>query len=262
VTRQNLPTFTPTLIRDERGSFRHLHGQLIAGPHAITVGGMPGLRFAGTAKFHATAAKVTVVFAFHGTTEYAIACTSTPANARAVQQACTRVLRTFKVGKVFTAGAALVYRAHGVSFDYPPSWIEGAVPGVPAGCGRCKSWATAVALDRLNGIQVIATGHQPRVTRQNLPEAKPYVTRAERRAFRHLGGRMLAGPQAITVGGLPGLRYRSTEHLFGTAVKATAVVVFNGTTTYEIPCTFTPSKARAVQQACAQVLRTFTVTRP
>ena len=139
VTRQNLPALTPTLVRQERGQFRRrMHGELIAGPQAIAVGGMPGLRFAGTAKTHETAGKITVVLAFNGRTEYAIACSSTSAKASAVQQACAQVLRTFKVSKLSTAGAALVYRAHGVSFDYPPSWFEGTVPGVPAGCRRAS----------------------------------------------------------------------------------------------------------------------------
>ena len=61
---------------------------------------------------------------------------------------------------------------------------------------------------------------------------------------------------------MPGLLYRGTENLYGTAVKATEAVVFNGTTIYEITCTSTPSKARAVHRACAQVLRTFKVTQP
>jgi hypothetical protein len=264
VTRQNVlsPAFTPGMVRATRRQFRQAHGELIAGPHAITVGGMPGLRFAGTAKMHATVAKLTLISAFNGRTEYDITCSSTPARAKAVQQACTQVLRTFKVSNLFKAGAALNYRAHGVSFDYPPSWTEGGVPGVPAGCSRCKSWATAVALDRLNAVDVIATGHQPRVTRKNLPEAKPYLTRAERRRFRQSGGRLLAGPQAITVSGMPGLRYRGTENFYGTAVKATVAVVFHGPTIYEITCTFTPSKARGVNRACAEVLRTFKVTQP
>jgi hypothetical protein len=189
-------------------------------------------------------------------------CSSTPAKARAIQQACAQVLRTFKVSKLFTAGTALVYRAHGVSFDYSRSWAEGTVGGVPAGCGRCKSWATAVGPDQINGIQVIAHGHQPQVTRENLPGFTRFVTRFERRRFRQSGGRLLAGPRAITVGGMPGLLYRGTANLSGTALTGTAVMVVNGTTDYDIACTSTRAKARAVHRACAQMLRTFKVTRP
>src|SRR6266851_2322318 len=232
VTKQNLPVITPYMARDTRGQFRQEHGELTGGPHAITVGGMPSVRFAGTAKTHGTAEKLTLVIAFNGRTEYDIACSSTLANSRAVQQACAQVLRTFKVSKLFTAGTALVYSAHGVSFHYPPSWSEGAVAGVPAGCGRCKSWATAVGLDQFNGIQVIAHGHQPRVTRKNLPGFTRFVTRHERQEFMQNGGRLLAGPRAITVGGMPGLRYRGTGNHLGTAAKGTVTVVVNGTTDY------------------------------
>jgi hypothetical protein len=262
VTTQNFRGFTPSVIRLARSQFRQLHGELTAPPHAITVGGMPGLRFAGTATTRGAAAKVTLVLAFNGSTEYGITCSSTPVKARAVQQACAQVLRTFKVGKLFKAGATLVYRVHGVSFDYPSSWLEGTVPGVPAGCGRCKSWATAVVLDPLNAVAVIATGHQPRVTRKNLPGITRFVTRAERRRFRQFGGRLLAGPRPLTVSGMPGLRYRGTGALLGTAVKATTAVLFHGPLTYEISCIFTPSKARAVNRVCAEVLRTFKATRP
>jgi hypothetical protein len=100
--------FTAAVVHATRGQFRRLHGKLIAGPRAATVGGMPGLRFTGTAKIHATALKVTLVSAFNCRTEYAIVCSSTPAKARAVQQACAQVLRTFKVSKSFTAGTALI----------------------------------------------------------------------------------------------------------------------------------------------------------
>ena len=262
MTRQNLPELTPTLVRQERSQFRQLHGELIAGPHAVTVGGMPGLRFAGTAKIYGAAEKVTAVLAFNGSTEYAIACSATPAKTRAVQLACAQVLRTFKVGKLFTAGAALVYRAHGVSFDYPPSWFEGGLPGVPAGCRRCKSWSAAVALDRLNGVGVIADGHEPRVTRRNLPEVTPSVTRATTPRVQAVR-RQAAGGTARHHGGRDaGLAVPGHREPFGTAVKITEAVVFNGTTSYEISCTSTRAKARAVDRACAEVLRTFKVTQP
>ena len=259
VTRLNLRVLLPSVVRQVRGSIRQGHGELLAGPQAITVGGMPGLRFGGTAKIHGTAFKVTLVAAFNGRTDYLIACASTPAQARAVRRGCAQVLRTFKVRKLFTAGAALVYRAHGVSFDYPPAWVEG-TPGSSAGCRRCQSWAASVGLDAFNAVDVTPGRQGIRVTRKNLPEITPYATRTQRRQFRQAGGRLLAGPHAITVGEMPGLLYQGTANLHGTALQVTAAVVFNGTTNYTIACSSTPAKARAVQRACAQVLRTFKVT--
>jgi hypothetical protein len=262
VTRQNLRVLRPVVVRTVRRFLRHAHGELIGGPHAITVGGMPGLRFAGTAKFHGTAAKATLVTLFNGSTVYGISCRFTPPKARAVRQACTQVLRTFKVGKLFRAGTALVYRKHGVSFDYPPSWAEGSQPRSFGGCRSCGLWAADVGVGADNAVDVEANRENTAVTRQNLPQATPYVTRAERNFFRHFGGRLLAGPRAITVGGMPGLLYRGTGNLFGTAVKVTEAAVFNGTTLYAITCSSTPSEAGAVHRACAHVLRTFRVTRP
>jgi hypothetical protein len=55
------------------------------------------LRFQGAAKFGGAASQITLAVAFHGTIAYAISCTYTPARARAVQQACAQVLRTFTV---------------------------------------------------------------------------------------------------------------------------------------------------------------------
>ena len=151
VTRQNLRLLLPFVVRQARGFLRQAHGELIGGPHAITVGGMPGLRFGGTAKFHGTAVKATLVTVFNGKTVYGISCRFAPAKARAVQQACAQVLRTFKVVKLFRAGTALVYRAHGVSFDYPPSWAEGPPPR-SFGCRRCELWAADVAVDAVNAV--------------------------------------------------------------------------------------------------------------
>jgi len=209
VTRQNLPVLTPNLTRDIRGQFRQLHGELIAGPHVITMGGMPSLRFAGTAKFHGAAQKATLFVAFNGGTGFSIACWSTPAKTRAGQQACPEVVRTLKVSNLFTAGTTLVYRGHGVWFDYPPTWAEGSL-SPQAGCRTCQ-WGASVRLDAVNAVDVTAHRENARVTRQNLPQVKPYVTRAERRVFGDFGGRLLAGPQAMTVGGMPGLRYRGRD---------------------------------------------------
>ena len=262
VTRQNLPAVTAGLAHATRGQFRQLHGRLTAGPHTTTVGGMPSLRYAGTANIHGTAAKITLVRAFNDSTEYTIACTSTPAKAGAVRQACAQVLRTFKVSKLFTAGTALVFRAHGVSFDYPSAWVEGPPGGPSAGCRGCMLWATAVAPDPFNGVNVNAYRQSVVVTRKNLPAVARRETRGQRRLIRHLGGRLVAGPHVLTVGGMPGLAYLGTAKLYGAAVHLTVVVVFNGTTSYTITCTSTRAKARAVHRGCAQVLRTFKVTRP
>jgi hypothetical protein len=262
VTRQNLPVLTADVAHTVGGEHRHLHGELTTGPRAVTVGGMPGLRFAGTLKVHRTAQKVTWVSAFNGSTEYAITCSSTPAKATANQRACAQVLRTFKVSKLFRAGTALVYRKHGVSFDYPSAWAQSPLGGPAVGCRSCPMWATAVAPGAFNGIRVNADRQSVLVTRKNLRAVAPVVTRSQRRLFSHFGGTLVAGPHALTVGGMPGLAYLGTATVYGAALHVTVVMVFHGRTSYTIVCRRTRAKARAVHRACAEVLRTFKVTQP
>jgi hypothetical protein len=117
-----------------------------------------------------------------------------------------------------------------------------------------------VAPDAVNGVNVTAYRQSVLVKRKNLPAVAPFVTSKQRRLFRHFGGRLVAGPHAITVGEMAGLAYLGTGTLYGAAVHLTVVVAFNGTTSYTITCTSTRAKARAVHRACAQVLRTFKVT--
>ena len=149
------------------------------------------------------------------------------------------------------------YAGHGVSFHYPAGWLRGSPGGPSCGSGCGQLWATGVGLDPPDSIYIFANRLGTRVTAQNLSVATPSVTRTVRWGFRRDGDRLLAGPQAITVGGMPGLRFQGTQsHPAG---KQTLTIVFNGMTGYFITCQSTPAQARAVQQGCAQVLRTFKV---
>ncbi len=147
------------------------------------------------------------------------------------------------------------YAGHGVSFRYPAGWHQ----TTPLGGGRPLLWTIGVGFDPPDSVYIAAHPTGTRVTAQNLSTFIPSVTRAVRLGFRHAGDRLLAGPQAITVGGMPGLRFQGTET--NPVGKDTLTIVFNGMTWYDITCAYTPAKARAVQRGCAQVLRTFKVSR-
>jgi hypothetical protein len=147
------------------------------------------------------------------------------------------------------------YTGHGVSFHYPAGWYQ----TTPLGGGRPLLWTIGVGFDPPDSVYIAAHPTGTRVTAQNIPVFIPSVTRAVRMGFRHAGDRLLAGSQAITVGGMPGLRFQGTET--NPVGKDTLTIVFNGMTWYDITCAYTPAKARAVQRGCAQVLRTFKVSR-
>ena len=149
------------------------------------------------------------------------------------------------------------YTGHGVSFHYPAGWQQ----TTPSGCGSgCQLlWSTGVGFDPPDSIYVNVYRIGTRVTAQNLPVFIPSATQTARSGFRRAGDRLTSGPQTITVGGMPGLRFQGTQT--NPVAKVTLTIVFNGMTRYDFSCVYTPAKARAVQRGCAQVLRTFQVSR-
>src|SRR6266567_7493718 len=117
------------------------------------------------------------------------------------------------VYRATSAGAASTYRAHGVSFDYPAGWQEARLPvDVAIGRVRQKLWTTAVLLDQADWINVAAYRLRPPAPKFPVGLVPPAEMTAVQRAFRRFmeqGGRALqAGPQEITMGGMPGLLVR------------------------------------------------------
>jgi hypothetical protein len=82
-----------------------------------------------------------------------------------------------------------------------------------------------------------------------------------RRRPRRQWAALQSGPERITVGGLPGLRFQGATAVHGLLTEVTLVIAFNGTTQYEITCGHTQATAGEVAQACAQVIRTFKVSK-
>lgn len=154
-----------------------------------------------------------------------------------------------------SAGDTQTYQAHGVSFDYPPGWQEGS-----AAVGSNALWNTNVAIDPSDAILLIAYPLNPPVTAANFDSFIPTVVRVVGRGFEQNGGVLQAGPEKITVGGMPALQFRGTgQSSPGIAVGRTLTFAFRGTTFYEINCQHTRAHAAEVERACDQVLRTFKV---
>jgi hypothetical protein len=255
ITAQNAGLAVPALDQYARSFFEQAGGSLQAGPERITMGGMPGIRFQGSARPHGIANEVTLVIAFNGTTDYWVTCAHTAAKAAEVQRACGQVVRTFKTSKAILAGGAQIYRAHGISFDYPAGWLEGSM-GVTS--GQAPLWAAAFGLGPAAWMDIRAprTVLTSPVTAGNIGVITPSVVRAVRRLFT-----IQAGPERITIGGMPGLRFQGETTVHRVPTKITLVVAFNGTTQYELACGHTQATAREVTRACAQVIRTFKVSK-
>ena len=70
---------------------------------------------------------------------------------------------------------------------------------------------------------------------------------------------MQAGPEKITMAGLPAARFRGTGTLDGSQVGITGLFAFTGTTQYAVNCGHTAARAAEVERACNQVVGSFQV---
>jgi hypothetical protein len=166
-----------------------------------------------------------------------------------------------------TGNAAKTYQGHGVSFEYPAGWQEASKVNVGAGVDPDELWRAGVGVGsgprEVSVVMIQAYRLGAPVTAENLAEIKPEAATAVRQLFeQQLSGAMQAGPEELTVGGLPGLRFRGTAIAEGTPVENTLVFVFDHTTQYFLNCQHTRDKAAEIQRGCDQILRTFKVTAP
>ncbi len=162
-----------------------------------------------------------------------------------------------------TGDAAKTYRGHGVLFEYPAGWQEASKVNV-AGGSRNELWQFAVGTgtDEVSVVIVEAYRLGGPVTAENLDEVKPEAATAVRQLLEQLGGALQSGPEELTVGGLPALRFRGTATIKATPVELAVVFVFDHTTQYAINCQHTRDQAAEIQRGCNQILRTFKVTAP
>jgi len=93
------------------------------------------------------------------------------------------------------------------------------------------------------------------VTAENLAEVKPEVVTAVRQLHEQLDGAMQSGPEELTVGGLPALRFRGTATIEATPIEATVIFVFDHTTQYFLAAstrgTWPRSSSAAATRSCA-----------
>ncbi len=161
------------------------------------------------------------------------------------------------------AGAgAQTYRAHGVSFSYPAGWRE--VNGTFSVHRGTMLWRILLAPEAPpNAIAVEEYQVSTPVSAGNLAAVGAQVERLLRQVAGQEGGTVLAGPQPITMAGLPGLRFLATGALSdGTNFDSTLIFAFAGTTEYFVNCQYNLAAAAEVQDACDQVIATFRVAPP
>jgi hypothetical protein len=155
-------------------------------------------------------------------------------------------------------GGAQTYRGHGVSFDYPVAWQE-ATSTSEGGSGADELWRATVAAGRLDFVVVSGYRLKRPVTAENLDAFTSEIEGLVRGAVGQAGETVLAGPEEITVAGLPGAWFRVTGTRDGTPLESRLVFVVDGTAEYEVRCQHTAEKADEIEGGCEQILRTFKV---
>jgi uncharacterized RDD family membrane protein YckC len=160
-----------------------------------------------------------------------------------------------------SAGRTLTDRAGGVSFDYPAGWGNESAQPDTGSSGGDKLWATAVGPGTQHDLIVVEAFRQdPPVTAANLGAFTPGLQADVQQGFAQAGGGLQAGPEKITMAGMPGLRFRGTGVTAdGSRYISTLVFAFNGTTAYFVNCQYTSARAAEVKSACDQVVGSFHV---
>jgi uncharacterized RDD family membrane protein YckC len=170
------------------------------------------------------------------------------------------------VSVAVSAKADNAYRANGVSFDYPAGWQDVTDDSYSVGevGGADELWTlslgtAAFGADDVDMVTVTAYRMRGPVTAEDLDSTGVELTEMVLPA---VGWAVQAGPEEITMGGKPGLRYEVTGSVGGKDVEGTLVYVFGDLTEYELRCQSTSEQAAEIEQGCEQIIRTFEISEP
>jgi hypothetical protein len=98
VTEDNLDELSGEIARVAEELFRQADGEIASGPTRVTVGGLPGFSFEGSAVDSlGVRVQAWLTFAFDRRTEYFVDCEFTPEGAEEMKQGCDQVLESFQV---------------------------------------------------------------------------------------------------------------------------------------------------------------------
>jgi hypothetical protein len=154
------------------------------------------------------------------------------------------------------------YRAHGVSFNYPTSWLEISTEDVgPAGDAE-ELWSISFSPVTGPGVDIVSVeayrGDFP-ATAGELNVFMPTLVSIVDQHFDQLGGAAHGAPTELTMAGLPGAQFQGAAGIRGIAFQSTLVFAFTETTAYVVSCQYTPPRSAEIQRGCDQIVRTLTV---
>ena len=155
------------------------------------------------------------------------------------------------------------FAGDGYSFTYPGDWRDRTEELETDGeAGSLPSTSqVAVAPGQEQDLVLIEVGAtSPGVTGDNIDGVAAEIARIVESGFQDADGRMTSGPERVTVGGLPSLRFEGTSVTpAGADVRSRLTLIYDGRNQYAVNCQFTPSGADEILAGCDQILDGFQV---
>jgi hypothetical protein len=165
------------------------------------------------------------------------------------------------------ARTAKRYSGHGVSFKYPARWSL-MKPGTLVATRGSSLWTTWLGPPAQAGksiasdLVMLSAYHTPTaITRANAPVYSRQVAALVARVAKQAGGKLIAGPTIVRMGGLPGYGFRITAKAAkATPVESRLVLVWKGKTELFLNCQHAVRGSRKgeIERGCATVVGSFT----
>jgi len=159
------------------------------------------------------------------------------------------------------------FNGHGVSFRYPHNWAPAESAGVNVKTSN-GLWTemfspTAAAKDpggTTADIVLLTKFRAPTVTKEILAASVDNISAGVAQLAQKAGGRLLAGPSKVTMGGLPGYEYRfSAKTVRGRGSASRLVLVWKGNAEYSLNCQHLVGGTRAaeIERGCKMIVGSF-----
>jgi PsbP-like protein len=152
------------------------------------------------------------------------------------------------------------FEGHGISFDYPDDWNEAEETSTAVSSGN-QRWSESFGIDENNFVTLTEYEVNIDVSDENIADLEGEIGQTIEGLTQQAGGTVEEGPSEVTMGGLPGFRFKlSGVEAEGGTVDSSIVLVFDGTTEYFLNCQFTAEHRDEIDEGCTQIIDSFEVT--
>jgi hypothetical protein len=159
------------------------------------------------------------------------------------------------------------FRAHGVSFQYPKNWESATFTGNSAQNARglwTEAFKPRSSSSKADVIFVSEYQTPVAITKRNRAIYSDEVASSVSEVAKQAGGSLLAGPNEVTIGGLPGYAFRISATTRDNLSSASRILlVWSGKREYYLNCQHDTSGGYAaeVERGCKKIVGSFKLSR-